>query len=446
MHHLVHHRKQRPVGEGSFHEARIQSFSDRASSSLTYVYDCGAWAKYRGALHREIDDYTAGEDPIDLLFLSHAHVDHINGVERLCKALSVHTVVMPLMEPTERLMAFAHAEANLGVDPADLAFVQRFTINPVATLAGLGVARVIQVGNTAGDGNPDDAPSDDRPPDDDVVPLPLPEGTDAQFPTAWELEGRGTVTGTAQGGIAVITMPDTVHFVVPATRGVTPWVLVTHVDAPIRGRSVQFLQELELKLGLASGALPKMLGKQDFVRDLVINQRRLLAKCYKTAIKASDLNLTSLSLYSGPDRPDKPVADHHAPSSTWWSMAWSRGNERRRWVSRRSSRCPQVGWLGTGDAALKQAVRHTPFLAHFTPYSQGVQTMTLPHHGSIENYSDALLTGLGPGICVAPADVYRSWQHPSPVVMTAVAQRSFPAQVSAVPESQLSEWVECIVY
>lgn len=435
MNHLSHFRSQRPVGEGSFHEARVSTRVDDIQSSMTYVYDCGSQPKYRTALHREVDRYTKDVRRIDLLFLSHAHIDHVNGVERLCDGTAVDTVVMPLLGPTERLMAFAHAVAHNSLRQQDRSFYENFTSDPVAALGGLGVPRVIQV---SGSPDNDDGPTDD-PPVDDVLPLPRPPGLDAPIPETWQLAGHGLVDGTEHDGTAVISMPDTVHFELPAARSITPWALVTHVDRPIRRRAAEFERQLQRALTLTPRSLKKELSDPDFIRDLVIKHRRLLAKCYADAIQSRDLNLTSLSLYSGPV---KPAADPGG-SVIRWEAAWSRdgwhsGHHRSHWSSQHPLR---VGWLGTGDAALKELIRRDPFLAHFGPYSQGVRTFTLPHHGSIHNYSDQLLTELQPELCVAPADAYSNWQHPNPAVIAAVAQFAVPVHVSAEARTQLCEWI-----
>ncbi|HWJ65131.1 MAG TPA: MBL fold metallo-hydrolase [Nocardioides sp.] len=438
MKRLGHYRSQRPVGEGSFHAARVWSRIGDAESSMTYVYDCGSQPKYRASLHREVDRYKAAVSRIDLLFLSHAHIDHVNGVERLCDGITVDTVVMPLLGPTERLMAFAHAFAQRSLRQQDLAFYQEFSSDPVATIGNLGVPRVIQVSGSLDDG----LENTNDPPGDDILPVPQPPGLDDQLPEAWQLVGRGSVQGFEHDGTAVISMPDTVHFELPATRAVTPWVLVPHVDQPIRRRAAEFEHRLHRALKVTPGWLKRSLLDPDFIRDLVTKRRRLLAKCYTDAIQSRDLNLTSLSLYSGPARPD---ADPNGSVIRWgagWSRdGWRRTHDRNGWTIPHPLR---VGWLGTGDAALKQAIRREPFLAHFGRYAEGVRTLVLPHHGSVHNHSEKLLTELQPEICVAPADAFRNWQHPSPDVIAAVAQVAVPVHVASAPHTQLCEWVEIL--
>lgn len=80
--------------------------------------------------------------------------------------------------------------------------------------------------------------------------------------------------------------------------------------------------------------------------------------------------------------------------------------------------------------------------SNFNPYAANVRTLTLPHHGSIHNYADELLTELSPEICVAPAAQYRNWQHPSPIVMATVAKSAVPVHVASSNASRLCEWVE----
>src|SRR5450631_199285 len=55
--------------------------------------------------------------PLDLL-ISHAHVDHLNGVERLLdkvNGLTVKTIVLPLLNVEVRLVAYARRSALLAL-------------------------------------------------------------------------------------------------------------------------------------------------------------------------------------------------------------------------------------------------------------------------------------------------------------------------------------------
>lgn len=71
-------RTQYPVGHGGFHFASICG----GSRPLHYIYDCGA--TNRALLQPWVTECLArcGKE-IDVLFLSHAHSDHVIGVPLL---------------------------------------------------------------------------------------------------------------------------------------------------------------------------------------------------------------------------------------------------------------------------------------------------------------------------------------------------------------------------
>lgn len=443
---LQHHRTQFPVGEGSFHAGHVRT----CTGSVTYVYDCGAQPTYRPDLGREINEFKQclqGKQ-IDLLFLSHAHIDHVNGARLLAAGTTIDTVVMPLLEPTERLMAFANAEADQPIGAPDLELLQSFTVDPVAAAIELGANRVIQVvagARPSGDGgvsgdpfSPDQlAPNEPMDPPQPVDLPPSPRPGVAQ-PAGWRLVGNQVPVGPGEDGIPAYTMPDTVHFELTSTLDVVPWVLVTHVDEAIRTRVDRFKAALAQALRITTVELDVQLKDPENVLRLVERNRTELARSYQGAIGRRDLNLTTLSLYSGPDRP------RSGPTTAAYSGArigWGRG-DRTLWSSWHDGVSPdmRVGWLGTGDAALREEVRRGPFLSHFRPYAQYVRTLTLPHHGSVHNYSEELVTDLRPEICVAPADNYKNWKHPADAVISSVSQHAVPVRVTAKPASRLHEY------
>ena len=50
-----------------------------------------------------------------------------------------------------------------------------------------------------------------------------------------------------------------------------------------------------------------------------------------------------------------------------------------------------VGWLKTGDSALKEGIRRKPFRAYFAPYAGNIGILNLPHHGSIHNFHEEFI-------------------------------------------------------
>ena len=69
-----------------------------------------------------------------MLFISHAHADHLNGVEQLLEpGLKVDTIVLPLLNVADRLIAYGRDLADDAAS-AQNAFYRDFVIDPTAAL------------------------------------------------------------------------------------------------------------------------------------------------------------------------------------------------------------------------------------------------------------------------------------------------------------------------
>lgn len=96
------------AGQGFFHSGWIRAEEPRGPE-VVHVFDCGAHWAFCAALDREIDQFRERHDHIDLLFISHFHLDHVSGLEGLLAGRPARRIVAPLLEPEERLLAFALA-------------------------------------------------------------------------------------------------------------------------------------------------------------------------------------------------------------------------------------------------------------------------------------------------------------------------------------------------
>ena len=75
-----------PVGQGAFY---TEVFQDKDDTCFVVVYDCGTETGNR-AMDKPLEDQitefkrSIGSNPkIDILFISHFHADHINGLNSL---------------------------------------------------------------------------------------------------------------------------------------------------------------------------------------------------------------------------------------------------------------------------------------------------------------------------------------------------------------------------
>lgn len=413
-----HTRRQHPVGQGFFHSAECRDVG-AGRSVFRYVYDCGAKQAYAAARDAAIDGFLRYPAPLDILFLSHAHDDHVLGVPRLIAGNMPNTVVMPLISPEERLLAFVSAaldDLTVATDP----FYVAFTADPVQALLERGVRHVVQVRPGRGG-----APGADGEP-----PQPMEGGEPASGQPRdrkWHFAGRGhpariRVKVHASGKTST-SAPDDCALMLRGWAGVN-WLWAMYVDPGVISQREDFLAEL-----LGAGLTRPDLRDPAKILDLVCNRLPLLQRAYKKV--KSDLNLTSLCLYSGPIRAQDRTVAHTL-------LVGERRTRHRRNAGR-------AAWLGTGDADLRSSKRRDAFLRHFGGLLDRVETMTLPHHGSSENFDAALLVRIRPELCVAAADNYSTWNHPGSRVVQAVASAGIHlAVVTSDPRSTLTEgyWVE----
>ena len=107
------------VGHGAFYVERFYG-SDGSTPVFTAVFDCGCYNKplfkscQKRIIQRVHTAFSKGEK-VDVLFLSHFHTDHINGVETLINHCSVDKIVLPLFNEEEKVLLMA--ENIIELDP-----------------------------------------------------------------------------------------------------------------------------------------------------------------------------------------------------------------------------------------------------------------------------------------------------------------------------------------
>lgn len=129
-----------PIGQGAFYTER----HDFDGKEYTVVYDCGSTTLTKTKLEKKIKSTFPKKHQIDILFISHFHADHINGIEILNKHCKIKKVVVPLIDDDAKtllkvanLIDSNYSDARLIDNPSDffggeipIISISRTEVNP----------------------------------------------------------------------------------------------------------------------------------------------------------------------------------------------------------------------------------------------------------------------------------------------------------------------------
>jgi beta-lactamase superfamily II metal-dependent hydrolase len=420
------------VGQGFFSSGTVSSGKTR----IRYVYDCGALEKYRDSLDREIRDFVDENGPhLDMLFISHLHEDHVSGVESLLNQVQVDRIIIPLVSPSERLMALAKCLSTEELGSNEEWYVN-LVVDPRSVLEGDG-RQVIEVPPGQDLSDEGGYPQESR---DTVAPDSAKEDLD-DARLSWPAWGnRAALSSRAS-----------------KSSNSACWNWRWYVPAQILTRVNDFQQALVTELGITLEELQQALDAKG-LRRLVSQHRDELADAYRVAVHGfrgvadGDLNFTSLCLYSGPP---SNISDM---SCTLRGQArganWAEMHRRLRWSGqfwpdcrKHFHHCPEVdccgqqaGWLGTGDLGLKRRIDREEFAKAFGLYAPLVGIFALPHHGSQYSFHPQLLSifNVSKVFCVVGADPLHHYEHPHREVVSAVAGQG--SHLVVVTDAVASRW------
>lgn len=397
-------RQQRSVGHGGFHSGLVQP---RHSSPFRYVYDCGSTNHRR--LRDEISSFTSEleENTLEALFVSHFHSDHVFGLDQLFAECRVKTAIIPYISPIQQMCLIARrSEAR----PPTVSDVQ-FIVDPVNWMTQRGVERVIVVTN-----------GDDRPPFYGNH-IPPSDPSDKVFSTENMLSknpdfdvkklrnygdsNRSPWSTSPNAKASSVFLLNHAYPLSLMFEQQVIWEFMTFVQQ--EGNQIEQFRD-RFSEGFPNFDLDGQHDRIDAVLTLLRSSRsrKKLTDIYRTVFV--DLNITSMSLYSGP-----------AARTTGMSRSevfWGGGRAFNPWISRRNM---QVGWILTGDADLKTDSRRQQFVEHYFLYLPKTRLMSLPHHGSRHNF-DSELTEYGIEVFSATGRA-GSKKHPHPEVIESVRRR-----------------------
>lgn len=378
-----------PVGQGAFY-SEIHHYRHHLKASV--VYDCGS-ITCRDTIQELIDKSPSG-NKIDLLFISHFHADHYNGIDFLDPAY----IVLPMLSEWEKVLFWVGNELNICA----------FDVNYEESIRRqFPRARFISVQQINGEEN-----------EPQVLELD-PDG-EAAIPRP------GETTRQVESGTRLHLWRDTAWDYIPVNPKLD--------EALIEN----FKQRLAAE-GIEYAALRAL------NHDYFATHREKIKKVYK---EIGSPNEHSMAVYSGPSTPCKTFSQI--------SLLYMRRThfcvnhvesllEPHHWAF--------CGCLYLGDMNLKerdgtqsQLLKKIYGLLPSAVYDC-LSTIQVPHHGSLENFNSALLSWYdkiteswkpwyGPMLYVISAEDPNRYGHPSKEVLERLVNHHW---VSQHPETGLIE-------
>ena len=368
-----------PVGQGLFYSGQIIT----NDSEFNFIYDCGA--KRKIPLEKAIKEYCNTNKGIDLLVLSHLHSDHINGLEQLLNKYSYipSCVVIPYLTPMERLIIHWST-----IRPSKW-FIE-FISDPVRYLINRGVEEVICVTSSSGETvngrltefeglNPDLTGIQferlNKEPFDRKEQISKEEYSwDSKIQDHLYLVKSGSVISCCYG----------------------MWFFKFY-NEPLTSPILSLLKENLREIGMEHPS------NQNLVDVFKRGSRgNPLAKAFRQVFGDDKLNLTSLLMFHGP-------SDGLRCGCNNLSQNMIRTNDLT--LDKPSKIKNQFLHLLTGDFDFKQVSNE--FYSKHGPLLEDVSVVSLPHHGSDENWTEEIISAM-PNVesLVASFGTYNTYKHP----------------------------------
>lgn len=394
-------RNHYPVGQGFFSSQQILC----DDKNITCVYDCGSVSKrHDDLLDKYMDDLKETTDTIDLLFISHFDKDHLNGIKILADKFCIKRVIIPYLDLFKKLSVFIsqgisfNTSMNIENDHNFLDYVigsrdNIFSRNDIEIIIAGSELNTIQIGVI-----------------DSTLLTSVDLGSSRKFngkELFWEFAYFSLIPGS--GFEQCLSDKFKEH-------------LSEELRKDIENNNVESIYDNWLTISNA--------------------YKSAVSDVSKAGVRKDDAcNSSSLILYSGPSKKPRRYRSY-GPYCYYGPYDYVA-------PARRNPFC--LGWLGTGDARLKEYKNIDELERKLGWRKDRIHTITVPHHGSDKNWRSRFIELFGKGgsgvYCIAAADPVYKYKHPHECVVRDIIRHHSPFYlVSTEPSSFYKEKIKIHLY
>ncbi len=384
-----------PVGQGAFYSEKFETGN---GDTFTIVYDCGSTTLSKRVMGSKIKEAFPEDSQIDILFISHFHADHINGIETLKKHYKIKTVILPLLSYEAKILLKVAYYLDQKEESSSRLPYDQFEklIDDPASFFGENETKVITIASVEGEPH---------------IQEGLPEAIDISQPTRGETLASGTPLHPFKG---------------------------------INWFFIPFNYKQDKRGDLFMSAIKETgLSEEDInTIEKIAAQKQVLKKAYESI--EGDLNRNSMILFSG-GIDERICYDHVKRHSAtvngyslieevyykkichdfpYWRSYW-------RYYPRSQSGCLYLGDIDLNEGNLIENIR-----LRLDLFSDNLGTIQVPHHGSKHNFNHSICDLGNIHWAILSFGTKNRYGHPADSVVVEILKEGiFPYLVTEDPSS-----------
>ena len=331
-------------------------YVEKFKNGKNIVYDCGSISN-RKKIPKLIEKYFGKNEAIEALFISHLDKDHMNGVEELLKQCEVKRICFPLITEEMKLALKIKVMIEEAMGNSYSKFMKEFVEDPEAAIKKIKEdikIKLIEILPNDEENNKKNDNEDTK--NQKIKRIKKKSGEDI----AEEIEG------------------------LEHSCNENKWELI-----PYNFKQETRINEFEKKLEKEFGKKISLKEVEKIWKENEDNREKI-KKVYESL--KGDLNTNSMTLFSGVRQVGKQM--------------------------QYDSSYVKVGCLYTGDYEAKGKNKWKTLEEAYTEYWKWIGTIQVPHHGSIRNCNDALISKKA--VYFLSAGEKNTYKHPSQNVVRGI--------------------------